>query len=189
MTEPVPTRVGNIGEREIRVFDGLLTKQDLHTLVDALDTQLFTRTEVARPDAAQVRHWVYNVEVDSMKDSPLYKLTVDATKLFYGGRDTYDAYRAYCNYSSYGDMLFTHTDAQPGEQELTALWYLAKDWHLEWGGETLFFNEDNDAEFVASPKPGRLVIFDGSITHAGRPPNRICFVPRYTFAFKLERMK
>jgi len=43
-----------------------------------------------------------------------------------------------------------------------------------------------DAEAVVSPKPGRLVIFDGSILHAGRPPNRSCYAPRYTLAYKLE---
>ena len=42
------------------------------------------------------------------------------------------------------------------------------------------------AQFVASPKPGRLVVFDGAIKHVGRPPNRICYAPRFTFAIKLE---
>ncbi|PLX57465.1 MAG: proline hydroxylase, partial [Chromatiales bacterium] len=34
--------------------------------------------------------------------------------------------------------------------------------------------------------PGRLVVFHGAIRHAGRPPNKICLAPRYTFAMKLE---
>ena len=32
------------------------------------------------------------------------------------------------------------------------------------------------------------VAYDGAIRHAGRPPNRICYAPRYTFAIKLERI-
>ncbi len=43
-----------------------------------------------------------------------------------------------------------------------------------------------DPQFVVGPKPGRLVIFDGAIPHAGRPPTRICFAPRYTYAMKFE---
>ena len=55
------------------------------------------------------------------------------------------------------------------------------------GGETLFFDSKQDAAFVVSPRPGRLCIFDGTLLHCGRPPSRICFSPRYTFAYKLER--
>lgn len=83
-------------------------------------------------------------------------------------------------------MLFTHTDALPGQKGLTALWYIAPEWNVEWGGETLFYDSGLDAVAVVTPRPGRLVVFDGSITHVGRPPNRICYVPRYTLAFKLE---
>ena len=79
-------------------------------------------------------------------------------------------------------------DAQPGSDEFTALWYLCEHWDTEWGGETLFFDAAGDAQFVCSPRPGRLVLFDGAIRHAGRPPSRICYVPRYTFAIKLERV-
>jgi SM-20-related protein len=83
-------------------------------------------------------------------------------------------------------MLFTHTDCLPTSRELTALWFLMDRWDVEWGGETLFFTDDGDAEFVATPKPGRLVVFDGAIRHVGRPPNRVCYAARYTFAIKLE---
>jgi SM-20-related protein len=37
-----------------------------------------------------------------------------------------------------------------------------------------------------SPKPARLLLFDGAIRHAGKPPNRNCPVARYTFAIKLR---
>jgi len=37
-----------------------------------------------------------------------------------------------------------------------------------------------------SPKPGRLLLFDGAIRHAGKAPNRNCNVSRYTFTIKLR---
>jgi hypothetical protein len=37
-----------------------------------------------------------------------------------------------------------------------------------------------------SPRPGRLLLFDGAIRHAGKPPNRNCPVARFTFAIKLR---
>ena len=55
---------------------------------------------------------------------------------------------------------------------------------MEWGGETLFFDESGDAVFVTTPRTGRLVLFDGAIRHVGRPPTAICPETRFTFALK-----
>lgn len=57
------------------------------------------------------------------------------------------------------------------------------------GGETVFFDREDEIALAVQPKPGRLVVFDGAIRHVGRPPNRICYVPRYTFAIKLEQTR
>lgn len=50
----------------------------------------------------------------------------------------------------------------------------------------MLYDHNQDAVACVTPRPGRLAIFDGTILHAGRPPNRICYAPRYTLAFKLE---
>jgi len=92
------------------------------------------------------------------------------------------------NLLGYGDMLFTHTDCLPDQHDLTALWYLCERWDLEWGGETMFYDAQDEIACAVRPQPGRLVIFDGAIKHVGRPPNRICYAPRYTFAIKFERV-
>ena len=73
-----------------------------------------------------------------------------------------------------GDTLLTHVDALPQARELTALWFVCERWDTEWGGETLFYDDAGDAEIAVSPKPGRLLLFDGAIRHAGKPPNRNC---------------
>ena len=52
----------------------------------------------------------------------------------------------------------------------------------------MFYNQDDDCVYACTPKPGRVVIFDGAIKHVGRPPNRICYASRFTLAFKLEPM-
>ena len=74
----------------------------------------------------------------------------------------------------------------PTARELTALWFLCERWDTEWGGETLFYDATGDAQIAVTPKPGRLLLFDGAIRHAGKPPNRNCPVARYTFAIKLR---
>lgn len=179
------TRFQCIEDRPIRIYDGLLALPVVQQLASAFAKAGFARTEIARPDTSGYRHWVTEIPLETAMQLPVYRPTMDAARDF-GQPANYRAYRSYCNYAAYGDMLFTHTDCRPEEKDLTALWYIAPEWNVEWGGETLFYNSQMDAEVVVSPKPGRLVVFDGTIIHVGRPPNRICYVPRYTLALKLE---
>jgi SM-20-related protein len=179
------TRRHSVEGREVRVYDGLLQVNDIHALTAALQNGGFTRTESARPDTRAFKHWVLNIPIEAGAQLPVYQLTLAAAAEF-AGDIAYRIYRCYCNYAAYGDMLFTHTDCPPGARELTALWFIAPEWTVEWGGETLFFDSSMDAQVAVSPRPGRLVLFDGSLTHVGRPPNRICYAPRYTFAYKLQ---
>ncbi|MGH8234031.1 MAG: 2OG-Fe(II) oxygenase [Rhodanobacteraceae bacterium] len=179
------TRSQSIEDRPIRVYDGLVALTAIQQLTTAFTKAGFARTEIARPDTGSYRHWVTEIPLETATQLPVYQPTMDAAHDFEQATK-YRVYRSYCNYAAYGDMLFTHTDCRPEERDLTALWYIAPEWSVEWGGETLFFNSQMDAEAVVTPRPGRLVVFDGRITHVGRPPNRICYAPRYTLAFKLE---
>ena len=182
-----PLRRGEVEGRTVAIFDGLLPPEQIAEYTQALHRAPFTRTEQARPDTAEHRHWASEMPLANLVRLPLWPATESAMRALLPER-RYRPYRAYTNHASYGDMLFTHTDAQPGSDEFTALWFLCEKWETEWGGETLFFDESGDARFVCSPRPGRLVLFDGAIRHAGRAPSRICFAPRYTFAIKLERI-
>ena len=179
------TRSARVDGRKISVYDNLLPPEELKKMSDGFNNSAFTRSESARPDTRQFKHWVVNIPVDAARKMPIYRATMAAVT-DHAPEKRWNMYRSYCNYASFGDMLFTHTDCLPDSEELTALWYVCTDWDLEWGGETLFFSENGDAEFVASPRPGRLVVFDGAIRHVGRPPNKVCLSPRYTFAMKLE---
>jgi hypothetical protein len=179
------TRALEVEGRPIRIYDGLVPVSYAKQLTEAFMKANFVRDEVARPDTGAFLHWVLNIPLETAPQLAVYQPTLDAVRDFEGGAE-YRIYRCYCNHAAYGDMLFTHTDALPGQQGLTALWYIAPEWNVEWGGETLFYNSNMDAEAAVTPKPGRLVIFDGAIPHVGRPPNRICYAPRYTLAFKLE---
>ncbi|MEM9301114.1 MAG: 2OG-Fe(II) oxygenase [Pseudomonadota bacterium] len=188
MMQLTPTRRGTVDGRLVLVYDNLVSPGVLEEISRALDGAAFTRNEIAKPETADHRHWAHNMSVEAAGQLPLFKPTILAAQPFCQDGSRYRLYRAYTNYASYGDMLFTHTDCLPDAREITALWFISTEWDPEWGGETLFFNEAMDAEFVASPRPGRLVMFDGAIPHCGRPPNRICYRPRYTFAMKLERL-
>ena len=183
----IPSRDLQVDGRPIRVFDGLLS--NVGEYVQGLSRAAFTRSEVARPDTAEYKHWATEVKLDALVRQPIFEITERAVQAFASDGFAYRPYRAYTNVASYGDMLFTHTDCLPDQQDLTALWYLCSSWDVEWGGETMFFDANDEVVCAVIPKPGRLVVFDGAIKHVGRPPNRICYAPRYTFAIKFERVK
>ena len=51
--------------------------------------------------------------------------------------------------------------------------YPNKVWDLNWGGYTAFGWGSEDADWVALPKPGRVVLFPGNINHCGIAPTKI----------------
>lgn len=59
-----------------------------------------------------------------------------------------------------------HTDGL--KYKWTMLYYANMEWNKDWGGETLFTNEQYDEiEYAVMYKPGRFVLFDSSIPHKG----------------------
>lgn len=180
-----PTRSASVEGRDIAVFDDLVSKEEAARYFAAIAQAAFTRTESARRETAEFRHWVCEMPLENLPRTSLWHATERAIASIRPSED-YRAYRCYTNFASYGDILMTHVDALPGARELTALWFLCDRWDVEWGGETVFFDSSGDAQVIVSPKPGRLVLFDGAIRHVGRPPNRNCLISRYTFAIKLR---
>jgi SM-20-related protein len=180
-----PTRTGNVDGRSIFVVDDRLPSHELAILDAALRHGRYRRTEVAREDTAAFKHWVIELDPNALGAPSLVETTAASVEQLFGSG--YQLFRSYCNVAFFGDQLMTHTDCRPGDSIVTALWYVASAWDVEWGGETLFFDDSKDAAFVVAPRPGRLVLFDGAILHAGRPPNRICHEPRFTLALKFVR--
>ena len=67
------------------------------------------------------------------------------------------------------------------ENEVTILYYTAKEWKKEWGGYTVMFNDmhSNDIMHTAVPEPGKATIFRGSIWHSGTPVSHFSDYPRF----------
>jgi Rps23 Pro-64 3,4-dihydroxylase Tpa1-like proline 4-hydroxylase len=170
---------------DLAVFDGFVPLADIQKVTSRLSHSPFTRSERASDLTADYRHFAYETPLETLNSLSMWSATKRALEIMRPGK-TFKPYRAYINFASFGDMLFTHFDCQPSHVDyFTALWYLCDTWDVEWGGETMFFDAQGDAQAAVTPKPGRLCIFDGRIRHAGRPPNRVCYAPRYTFAIKL----
>jgi hypothetical protein len=180
-----PSRTASVDGRDVFVFDDLVPVDECSRYFRAITLAAFTRTETARTDIADTRHWVCEMPLENLPRASLWQATEQAVAAVRAD-ERYQPYRVYTNYAGFGDLLLTHVDAQPELRELTALWYLCERWDTEWGGETLFYDAAGDARLAVSPKPARLLLFDGAIRHAGKPPNRNCPIGRYTFAIKLR---
>jgi hypothetical protein len=103
-----------------------------------------------------------------------------AEEMFAGER--FRPQRAYVNHSVYGDMYHMHRDLSA----VTVLYYANLMWETDWGGETIYFDDNNDAQIVVSPRPGRMVISRGATLHRGTVPTRDCPQQRLTIAYKLR---
>ncbi len=132
-----PTRHGVVEGRDVFVFDGLLTDADLSAYVEALARAPFTRTEVAKPETAEYKHWVSEMALANVTRLPLWAPTERALAAARPG-ERYQPFRAYTNYAAYGDMLYTHTDCLPDQRQITALWFLSTQWEPEWAARRCF---------------------------------------------------
>ncbi len=180
-----PSRRSQVGGRDVFVFDGLVSVEECARYYTAITQASFTRTEAARAETQEFRHWVCEMPVENLPKTSLWHATERAIASVRPD-ERYLPYRVYTNFASFGDTLLPHVDAVANARELTALWFLCERWDTEWGGETLFYSDAGDAEIAVTPKPARLLLFDGAVRHAGKSPNRNCPIGRYTFAIKLR---
>ena len=66
-----------------------------------------------------------------------------------------------------GQTFFEHTHSNAPH---VCLYYANLEWKREWGGETLFYTDDNKKlEKAIEYKPNRLVLFNGDKPHSIRP--------------------
>ena len=95
----------------------------------------------------------------------------------------------FVNGQTYGLENAIHTDCPHDEEGwYTVLIYLNPKWHVDWGGETVFYNKARtEVVYAVVPKPGRIVFFDARHHHWGRPPTRNTQDLRVTMAFCLTR--
>jgi Rps23 Pro-64 3,4-dihydroxylase Tpa1-like proline 4-hydroxylase len=180
-----PSRAAQVEGHDVFVFDGLVTPEEGSLYYKAITRAAFTRSESARADSLDFKHWACEMPLENLPRTSLWLATEKAIAS-QRPNERFLPYRCYTNFASFGDVLLTHVDALPNTREMTALWFLCESWETDWGGETLFYDAAGEAQLAVSPKPARLLLFDGAIRHAGKPPNRNCPVGRYTFAIKLR---
>ena len=185
MTEP-KIRKSLISGRELFVCDNMVEPvmvQQVGTLVRTLH---YVRKEKSRPGVPGLAA-VSDIAADRIAADPFLRgLRQTVERLF--ANERFSDQRAYVNCSVYGDSYYVHRDCEPHESHITALYYANLEWQPDWGGETIYYNDQHDSELAVMPKPGRLLIARGAILHRGNVPTRICYEERYTLAYKLNSL-
>jgi hypothetical protein len=185
MTEPKIRKVVVSG-REIFICDDIIDPMMVKQIGAGVGSLPYVRKEKSRPDVPGLA---------AVSDIPPEKITVDpflhsvrrlVEKAF--PHEQFLDQRVYVNCSVYGDSYYMHRDCPPHEPHVTALYYANLEWRPDWGGETIYYNDEEEAEIVVMPRPGRLVIARGAVLHRGNVPTRSCYEERYTLAYKLNSL-
>jgi SM-20-related protein len=181
-----PSFAYDIQGRKVLVFDAVLSKAEQAQMSDAIAAAHHRRTQFSSPlpEFRAARSWACHYRASDAARLPLYEILMEYAGSHFPEKKV-ALHRAYVNTNTFGDLLLSHRDS-PNEGALTGVYYVNSRWEAGWGGETIFFRDDEEAAACVSPKPGRLVLFDGLILHRGSPPLRHCYQGRSVLNFKLE---
>lgn len=93
----------------------------------------------------------------------------------------------YINFGTSNTVDLIHADVQEeGKNAYTILHYATHTWDPNWHGNTLFYCDDRESIIHGETfEPGKIVVFDSSITHSATPPSIKAEYARYTIATKL----
>lgn len=187
MTNPEPKiRKSVISGRELFVCDDMVDAAMVQTIGSLVRTLHYIRKEKSRPGVPGLAA-VSDIPMEKIAADPFLRgLKQTVERLF--PAEQFTDQRAYVNCSVYGDGYYVHRDCAAHEANVTALYYANLEWKPDWGGETIYYNDDEDAELAITPRPGRLVIARGALLHRGNVPTRACHEERYTLAYKLNSL-
>jgi len=180
------TKVGRlvISGRELFICDNFIDPAMVTAIGSDLKTMPFVRKEKSRVGVPGLASSA-NIDAALLPKDPFFlRLRAVAEKLFPG--EVLHDQRAYVNSAVYGDSYYIHRDSPEGSSNVTVLYYANLIWEPDWGGETIFYKDDNDAVLAVSPRPGRLVVSRGAILHRGTVPTQDCHEARLTIAYKLD---
>lgn len=172
-----------ISGRELFLCDNLVDQGMVTQVGLAVKQMHFQRKEKSRPDVPALAA-AADFDPAVVASDPFFRhLKAIAQQVFPG--ETLGDVRAYANSAVYGDSYYTHRDCPEDSRNVTVLYYVNLLWQTDWGGETIFYNDEQDAVLAVSPKAGRVVVGRGAILHRANVPARSCHEERFTIAYKL----
>lgn len=102
--------------------------------------------------------------------------------------DNFEIFNSYVNLGIRGDQHEAHSDYYWKDGGKTLLLYVNKEWNRNWGGETVFFDDQGvEIEYVTPFVPGRIIVFDSDIPHMAKEQSSLGPSYRFTLAIKFVK--
>ena len=171
-----------VDQKPILILDDFLSDSDLLKVRLLAKTFPLIRGGSSHADGRTL-HYVGNGDLKILQELPVARKLAD-----YLGSEfpamAFTCERIIYREIVYGDHLEYHTDANQ-EGIFTAILYLNEQWKPEDRGETLFLGA-NDIGVNVLPRPGRILFFDGRISHSTNAPSRLYFDSRKILVFNFH---
>lgn len=188
-----PNRIIKIGEKSIYVFDALFTEQQIKEFHHCLLISNYSCLQASKAETTDYKEWVAGFDIEDFKSHWLYKVCSEILVSLNEAQGTeYVCANVFGNLFSFGSFTFTHTDSSDlsnASKDISFLYYANSEWNYEWGGETIFYDQDMDPLSCVGMKPGRLICFTGDIPHRSGIPTRYCNEHRLTFSVRFMPSK
>lgn len=185
----------DIDNKKIFVFDNILDYTDQCDLYSIALDRAFVNKNLDRNNHMDRKYnkWRCDLSQKEVEESCLFKaLQIAMDKVFKDKSVKITPISSYINYSTFADVDLPHVDSIDLSETLsiktyTFLLYGNNKWDVDWSGETKFYTSDlSEIAYSSIFKPGRAILFDGTIPHSAVPPSRLSNEPRYTFVIKLD---
>lgn len=178
-----------IAGRSIRIVDGFVANERVREVHDYVRGLAFNRIRYGYRDdpAKELQHghqWVHGITSEERPRLPIDELEALVKELL-PEEQGLEAGRAHLSCIQPNDTRFPHIDDSTG-RVITALYFVNSVWDRDWLGELVFYEKDEPL-YAILPKPGRVIVFEGTIVHRGGVPSASCPDVRYALAAKMMR--
>lgn len=171
----------SINDRKVYVFDNLLD----NSIIEWINN--YCLNSVYKPEH---RSNGLNYDLDSRFSCNLEASDIENTMLIPAYMEIckrtnlkLDINNAYINHYGIGTSTSKHCD-NSHENVYTILVFCNKYWESTWGGEITFYDDQSNIHHLIEFKPGRIIVFDGRISHKVLPLTISAKKDRYTIAIK-----
>jgi SM-20-related protein len=93
---------------------------------------------------------------------------------------------SYINGHTYGTEGYFHRDWHEPEYVTVIVYLVRGEWDPDWGGETVFIDDDKNIRASIFPKANRIVVFPSNLNHCARGVTRKFNGIRRTLMFKTK---
>lgn len=180
-----PTRIETVDDHRILIFDNLFSRKEIVRLHEVMSLSNFTFLHSSRFDTKKYREWMADFSIEDFEKHVLHEKAKSVAEQFANHDRALQCYNVFCNASTYGNQSFIHSDSYD-KTNISVLYYVNANWKSDWGGETIFFDKNQEARVAIGFKPGRMIVFDAETVHRAGLPSRICPEVRLTLSVRFQ---